>query len=679
MKLVSLRVENFRSFYGVHEISFSTKKNKPVTLFLGKNGHGKTTLLNAIFWAFTGRTTPRFKTPRQLIHNQAAAEGKTTCSVDLTFSVNEEQKELYRILRIGKNNSDNSELTVWNIIDDGTSKPLDKAYSQVILDKFLPPKLVSWFIFDAEAIDHMKLDGNPGFREDIRRAFGFSQVDVLLKDLAEIESKVSKDINRQVKSADLQELQELIEKLDKTIESNKHELESVQIEIQTVERKAQKNREALRGLPDASKITREMEAEEARLAQVKRTRNSLLSEKLSLLGSSTAPLVLGERLEQLDSTFNTKEHAQKLPAPFGDRLVDDILRSKICICGREILPGSPEEHCVEEKRDTAGTSELNARISKVRVFLTGAQKSRNSFLESYRQKNTEIYQLDSLMHQIEEIIDARSAALKAIDKDNIKKLETERIQIVESLKKLEKASWELDSRLKESSLRRGQYASELRTKQNSADVSKELKTELQKIGLVRDYVIGALREQEASCLEALTSGIELVLEKYLSKHYSVKVDPTTYKMDLYDLNGTYVPNGTGEGVVLNYAFIATMVGMAARKTASEIDWLSEPVVAPLCMDAPFTALDEEYQAGVARNITQQCEQVILFLNTDSWRGTIPDEILPKIGRMYLMKFHASGPRNQKSAKTVVINNKKHDLTLFDAQRDESELEEIPIG
>jgi hypothetical protein len=43
----------------------------------------------------------------------------------------------------------------------------------------LPPGLISWFFFDAEAIGSLELSGSPEFKRDLRKTLGFDLVDTL--------------------------------------------------------------------------------------------------------------------------------------------------------------------------------------------------------------------------------------------------------------------------------------------------------------------------------------------------------------------------------------------------------------------------------------------------------------------------------------------------------------------
>ena len=56
MKLKSLTIKNFMGYKGEHRINFQTENNAKVILFLGENGHGKTTIHHAARWCLYGET-----------------------------------------------------------------------------------------------------------------------------------------------------------------------------------------------------------------------------------------------------------------------------------------------------------------------------------------------------------------------------------------------------------------------------------------------------------------------------------------------------------------------------------------------------------------------------------------------------------------------------------------------
>ncbi len=54
MLIKSLKMLNFRQFKGTTKVDFSCDQEKNVTIILGDNTYGKTTLLQAFNWCFYG-------------------------------------------------------------------------------------------------------------------------------------------------------------------------------------------------------------------------------------------------------------------------------------------------------------------------------------------------------------------------------------------------------------------------------------------------------------------------------------------------------------------------------------------------------------------------------------------------------------------------------------------------
>ena len=76
MKIKSIELENFRSFYGTQKIELSTDTERNITLIHAENGSGKTAILNAILWCFHEKFTDNFNDPQSLINQSAINEGE---------------------------------------------------------------------------------------------------------------------------------------------------------------------------------------------------------------------------------------------------------------------------------------------------------------------------------------------------------------------------------------------------------------------------------------------------------------------------------------------------------------------------------------------------------------------------------------------------------------------------
>ena len=73
MLIKSLRMENFRQFKGTTKVDFSCDPEKNVTIILGDNTFGKTTLLQAFNWCFYGKAN--FEQRPDFLLNYEVSEG----------------------------------------------------------------------------------------------------------------------------------------------------------------------------------------------------------------------------------------------------------------------------------------------------------------------------------------------------------------------------------------------------------------------------------------------------------------------------------------------------------------------------------------------------------------------------------------------------------------------------
>lgn len=251
MLLLKLELHNFRGFYGSHLVNFASQGTKRVTIFYGENGAGKTNLLNAIHWCTTGKFTPRFQDSTLLVNKQAYAEGEKECYVELTFRdemVGEGQ--LYRVRR----SSTNERQTGFDVfqLDKGNSKPVVKGDS--LLRRILPPGLVSWFFFDAEAIGSLELSGSAAFKQDLRKTLGFELVDTLLKDLEIVRSKRQREVAVQTNDKTLRDIQDAIDRIDHILPGQREKQGSVERQLDELKRSYDAVRKALAGLPKSKPL-----------------------------------------------------------------------------------------------------------------------------------------------------------------------------------------------------------------------------------------------------------------------------------------------------------------------------------------------------------------------------------------------------------------------------------------
>jgi DNA sulfur modification protein DndD len=99
MKLLELTMTNFMPYYGRQEISFPKDDDKNVMLVFGNNMRGKTSVLNAIRWAFYGKALGRHSREiplLDLVNKQASLEGDWSMETTITFQAENSTYEYRR-------------------------------------------------------------------------------------------------------------------------------------------------------------------------------------------------------------------------------------------------------------------------------------------------------------------------------------------------------------------------------------------------------------------------------------------------------------------------------------------------------------------------------------------------------------------------------------------------------
>ena len=670
MQLTRLRICNFRGFYGTQEIAFSSGESKGVTLIHGENGAGKTNLLNAIFWCLTGSFTPRLSNPELLVNKTAHEEDRRTeCFVELLFL---HEGHEYQVIRTVTGRG-TFELNMY-VLKDG--KPIAVQDPQRALERIIPKGLSRWFFFDAEAIGELELSGSEEFRRSLRRVLGFELVDVLIEDLETCLRKRQKNLTTVVNSKELAEIQSQIDTIEHVLPKQREKAQTLSVQVQALETEIEKVEIQLRSLPKSKPLQEQRTRLDSRRKARVETRKELQLSTAAFIGE-VAPALLGfKQAIAFEGQLHVKENTGKLPAPYSDQLVEDILSEGTCVCGRPVGHDSKEAANIRGLLRNASTSNFNMRVRSIQYLLIDIRSARERYEESLKGFRERAAAVDTEIAEIDEELAEIKIELQKIDEDSIRSLEGQRSAALSRNKDLTgqlavitNLISDNDRKIRDLQLRHENAAKKL----GHGDA---VKKEIDKIKRLSQYIVSTLKTQELRALNLLQLELNRILDRYLTKHYGARIVPRTYEVGMVDEKGREVGRSTGEGQVLKFAFITTVVALAGKKTQEKIDFLAAPTVAPLVLDAPFSALDPEYQSSVARNIAAQATQLVLLISSAAWSDGVAAALDPHVGRRYVLISRQSGPRGKKPVKTMVIGGKKITLNEYDAERDESVIREL---
>jgi DNA sulfur modification protein DndD len=675
MKISRVTLENFRSFYGSHVVELAEDDVKRVTVIHAENGGGKTNFLNAIYWCVTGRFTPRFNQPNILINKTAQAEGARQCSVELELKIPSGNGETEYAIRRTATSTRDTTLSVFHV-EAGNSTPIPRP--EAFLNALFPPGLVDWFFFDAEAIGSLSLSGGEDFKRDIRKVLGFELIDDFLSDMEKVIVKLQREIAALSRNSRIEELanemsniQHLMPMVEADLQTRYRELALKRAELETV-------RTRLGTLPQSKELERRRVSVEQKRRQLSAEKQAILSEYSQLIGRSAPAALLTNFVSQLEGKLQDEEIKGRLPAPYSDQLVKDILDNAQCICGRAVQRNSPEHSCITDLLKFAATSDVNAKLLDIRLAIRTVE----STAADYPSKNKAILArrsaVETQLADCEDELREISEQLGKINRDEISRLETEKKRLDQECSEAERKIGAQESQLEDARRTLSSLKTEIENATRTQKTSDALAKALNKAKGIDIFVSNKLKRQETQSLNIFTIELNNILDGTFTKGYRASISQKDYRIELYDANNHRVPDSTGEGQVLKFSFVSTMVALAARKTQAKVDWMVPPTVAPLVLDAPFSALDKTYQGKVAKNLASQTTQLILMISSAHWDTAIEDSLKSSTGKRYLFVSNDMGPRGAKPIKSITIDRKEYAMNAYEADSDGSTIVGLPL-
>lgn len=187
MLIKSLKMQNFRQFKGNTAVDFSCDPNQNVTIILGDNTFGKTTLLQAFNWCFY--ETVMFDNNPDFLLNLEVANGMTngdaeTVSVEICVIHNSVEYVISRSQQyICANNkvsgAKKSQVKVSYKQPDGQTESVRALEVQNVIENILPKDLSTYFFFDTERV--RSISTRKDVSDAVKGLLGLSIMDSAIK------------------------------------------------------------------------------------------------------------------------------------------------------------------------------------------------------------------------------------------------------------------------------------------------------------------------------------------------------------------------------------------------------------------------------------------------------------------------------------------------------------------
>ena len=306
MIIKQLVLHNFGVYAGTNTFEFHA--NKPIVLIGGLNGRGKTTFLEGVLLALYGKNSFAYSENENQTYGQYlrsyvnVSDGSKETSVDLTFFMNADETEEYRICREWNSNSVRTIEKV-SVYKDGVYNQFLTDNWAMFMETVLPSALSSFFFCDGEKIATLAGENtSEQMKQSIKALLGITVLDHLENDLARIISRTAKNSVNRKESEELEALRERKEKALEALAKEDAKIETLIRTINDIQKKRDKANEEYIAM-GGDIVTQRQELIEKRT--VLRTQLSNINDELLSSSASELPLLLVKDLLQ-----NVREQAE---------------------------------------------------------------------------------------------------------------------------------------------------------------------------------------------------------------------------------------------------------------------------------------------------------------------------------------------------------------------------------
>lgn len=343
-------MNNFRQFKGKQKLEFSTDSDKNVTVLLGDNTFGKTTILQAFNWCLYGvadfpkDSNPDFLLNLEVANEQAGLQQKCEVSVELILEHKDTEyivlrKQAYIDRAYGSWNALNSQLLV-SYKENGITKQVREGEEKNIINAILPQSLSGYFFFDTERVSDIST--RKDLSEAVRGLLGLAAVGNARKHLGARTQKATA-IGQWNGSLDLagderaKEAQETISRETDKIETLKSEIKNAERELENLNNQKEKIAEILRDNQSTAELQRQKQTLEETLEKEKKELEDANKNFLRFFSSNAVSYLALPLVDQAQEVLVNAHVDDRGIRDMTEASIRDIIKRGRCICGAQIV------------------------------------------------------------------------------------------------------------------------------------------------------------------------------------------------------------------------------------------------------------------------------------------------------------------------------------------------------
>jgi DNA sulfur modification protein DndD len=647
MILRELRLTNFGLFRGKQRFELSPAgrngTGKPIVLFGGMNGGGKTTIFDGLQLALygsrarcskrAGRTYDDFL--RDSINNGVSPETGAGVSVSFSIATNGVPSE-YEVRRDWQVTDGRVKESLVVHRDGFPDNSITRQWTHLV-EELLPLEISQLFFFDAEKIRALAEDASSSetLGAAIKTLLGLDIVERLIADTTVLQARLAKKVGSPEKRAE-------VEELERTQATIREDITRLQTQRASLENERLRAESELHDAEEAfslsgGKHVEERNSRREKLAECERLIDEL-EVQLIALAATELPLLLVPDLLELATEQDKLERSASTT-----KVVREVLaeRDQAILSQLDTTTELPKKYLrivadvLAADRDTrAGSPNANERLR-----LTESGRSHLLHLRERR--------LGELRGDAARLVDRLATATK--EKEDLTRLlaatpeDTDIAGVIERLKEANQAfarlagqAAQLDEQIAAKRLELGTVERKLREHLEAQmkegfdreDVARMTERAAKTRTTMQEFLRRATERKIDRLSGTITESFQFLLRKRTLVE-RILIDPTTFAVTLYDNKGTALSRhrlSEGEKQI----FAISMLWGLARSS-------SRPL--PAIIDTPMARLDATHRQHLVERYFPKASHQVIILSTDTEVDKkYYDMLRPNLARAYQLDY-----------------------------------------
>ncbi len=664
MKFKRITLSNFRQFRGTQTLEISEDAKKNVTVIIGDNGLGKTTLLQAFKWCLYNVADLE---NIEVVYNLDEFGCLKDNEIIRTYVevVIEKDGETFTIRRTKEFQKRGDKAKCLTALD---SRPkilvknklgVSKDGRDEDIDKLIPFELSTYFFFDGERMKHLGENNETGKKDvsiAVKGIFGLDVYEKLLSYLESLERQYASKLSLRGRySAEMITTQNLIASYESNL--NFYEKQTKHYEEESL--KLDKEIKNIDKILAESEVINELHASRVFLEDSERKlRDSLQKQQKNVLDDyiKNAPnLRLSKHFNEIRSMINSNEGMNEATIEgISGYAIDQILLRGQCICGEKFCEFDKHYNKLTELKKYLPPESLSTLLRKTQHQFEQIELQNSEVTGRIEEKIDSYYKsvddVDETRIKLESVMSKIKISSETIS--NVAKLEDRRAYCKRTSNELRIKIGEdsikqkaILKKLADAKLRRYELSALENTNAHTLDVITTIKGS-------RELILTKYNEIETSVRKKLQDKVQELMNAMLESKRTVAIDKN-YRFTVKDAFGGTVM-GEGYKVVTSFSYIGGILSIA-----KELDLINTDCY-PLVMDAPYANLDYTNRRTVNSIIPEIAEQIVLFTTDSQWKGSVEDGLSSRVGKAYKL-FHNVDESNISKDGDTLIKEVTHDF------------------